>query len=167
MSLPGIMEKRLKTLSAVPSDAIGQMRETIGKEASDAECAAFLLSCKMDVAAASAKWTAAKATVAEYGKISIKDVAPFLRAPSTSRKFPDGCFVLLEDMKGGVARDKYGRPICLAIGMQHGSADEMQRQMLYSMQRAAHYTQPGLPPNATSVGEDLTGSELAPLVAAC
>ena len=58
--------------------------------------------------------------------------------PQTSQ--PPGCIVCLEDMKGDVARDVQGRPIIVVVGgIMHGTAQEMQMQALYAVQRAALY----------------------------
>ena len=68
---------------------------------------------------------------------------PFLRAPAPDRAHPDGCVVLLEDGAGGCARDARGRPILLSLGMTHGSAAEMQKQMVYALERASLHRLPG------------------------
>lgn len=86
---------------------------------------------------------------------SIVEVAPFLRsAPGCGG--PDGCIVVLEDMKGNCARDIYGRPIVACIGMLHGSMLEMQFQMIYALRRAALYSQPG------NIQSNCTVIEVAP-----
>jgi len=46
-------------------------------------------------------------------------------------------------MKGDCARDLRGRPIVASIGMLHGSAKEMQSQMVYATNRALLYAQKG------------------------
>ena len=46
-------------------------------------------------------------------------------------------------MKGDCARDKLGRPVVVSIGMLHGSAKEMQAQMVYATNRALLYARPG------------------------
>lgn len=61
------------------------------------------------------------------------DIAPFLLGP------PDGCIVLLEDCRGGCARDRLGRPVIASIGMLHGSLLDMQCQMVYALRRAQLY----------------------------
>ena len=73
---------------------------------------------------------------------TILDCAPFLRIPE-GNSGPDGCVVCLEDMKGDCARDLRGRPIVASIGMLHGSAKEMQSQMVYATNRALLYAQKG------------------------
>lgn len=73
---------------------------------------------------------------------TILDCAPFLRIPEGSEG-PDGCIVCLEDMRGDCARDKRGRPIVASIGMLHGTANEMQKQMTYAMNRALLYAAEG------------------------
>jgi len=70
--------------------------------------------------------------------VTIADVAPFLRSPP-GEKYPSGCFVCLEDMKGGVARDSTGRPIILMNGMVHGSAEEMKKNVAYALERCKLY----------------------------
>ena len=86
---------------------------------SDTELLSFLLACDCDREKAAAKLRAADSMIASFGKVTIADIAPWLRAPSPDRRIPDGCVVLLEDMNGGVARDTLGRPIMACIGMQH------------------------------------------------
>ena len=58
-------------------------------------------------------------------------------------------------MKGGVARDGHGRPVVWSIGMNHGTAVEMQRQMVYIMERVAVHALPGMPPHATCMVIDI------------
>jgi len=82
----------------------------------------------------------------EFQKLTIADVAEFYRAPpGAGRKHPDGCWVLLEDMKGGCRRDDLGRPIIVCLGMQHGSAKEMQRQCGYIAELAQQHMLPSSP----------------------
>ena len=64
---------------------------------------------------------------------------------------PDGCIFLLEDMKGGCARDKLGRPIIVSIGSLHGSSLEMQKQMVYAFSRAKKYYKEGTIPSHFTV----------------
>ena len=49
--------------------------------------------------------------------------------------------------------------IVAVIGMQHGSAVEMQRQLIYNAQRVREYAQPGLPPGAACVVIDVAPAE--------
>ena len=98
---------------------------------SDHWLAPFVKAADGNIANAAATFRKAKTARAGYHKVTIKDIAEFYRAPSADRAHPDGCMVLLEDMKGGVARDNLGRPVVVALGMQHGSAEEMQRQFAY------------------------------------
>ncbi len=109
----------------------------------DVELACFLAQRDWKPADAAAQVRAAKAWRNELGELSIADVAPFLRAPAPGRAHPDGCVVLLEDGRGGVARDARGRPILLSLGMTHGSAAEMQKQMVYALERASLHRLPG------------------------
>jgi len=97
---------------------------------------------------ASAQIKEALAWRSEKGIVTIEQIAPFLRAPP-GKKGPDGCVVLLEDGRGGCARDNTGRPVVVSIGMSHGSATEMQAQMAYVMQRAKAYALPGQCPHNT------------------
>ena len=126
---------------------------------SDEEIVAFLMACDMEVAKASEKMAVASQTLGRHGTVGIAEVAPWLRSPSPSRKHPDGAAFLLEDGKGGVARDLLGRPILAVVGMQHGTAAEMQRQFLYSTARAKEYTLPTMPPNAVCVVIDVQPAE--------
>jgi len=73
---------------------------------------------------------------------TIADIAPFmLSAPGCAG--PDGCQVLLEDMKGGVLCDNEGRMIVLSIGMCHGTTAEMLEQQAYVCRRVREYEEPG------------------------
>jgi hypothetical protein len=101
-----------------------------------------------DPSLASAQIKEALAWRSETGTVTIDQIAPFLRAPP-GKEGPDGCVVLLEDGRGGCARDNMGRPVVVSIGMSHGSASEMQAQMAYVMQRAKAYALPGQCPHNT------------------
>jgi hypothetical protein len=156
------MSKRFAKLTAISPDAIGRVRELakdMPSTTSDAEIAAFVFSCDGDADSAAAKWTAAQATKATLGPVSIREVAQFLRSPSSARTYPDGCMFVLEDMNGDVARDNLGRPVCACIGMQHGSAAEMQQQMVYVMSRLAAYAKEDQPPCAACVVIDVVPQE--------
>lgn len=128
---------------------------------SDTELLSFLLACDCDREKAAAKLRAADSMIASFGKVTIADIAPWLRAPSPDRRIPDGCVVLLEDMNGGVARDTLGRPIMACIGMQHGTAEEMCRQYLYVAKRLLEhsYARPDLPPGAACTVIDVVPQE--------
>jgi len=65
----------------------------------------------------------------ESYKPTIRDIAPFM-LPAPGCTAPDGCQVLLEDMKGNVLRDNEGRMILLSIGMCHGTVAEMLEQQV-------------------------------------
>lgn len=117
---------------------------------SDPQLAAFLRTKDGDVS-----HSAAAVVDAEQWKtdnpVSIRDIAPFLRAPP-GRSAPPGCVVLLEDMTGNdCARDADGRPVLLSIGMIHGTAEEMQRQQAYANLRAEKYFRPELGHHSCSV----------------
>ena len=139
--------------------ALRAAEATASQGRSDAELLAFLFACNMDVTKASAKLCGAKTKMESLGPVTIADVAPFHRTPSKDRKLPDGCLVLLEDMKGGVARDVLGRPIMLAVGMQHGTVEEMCKQYLYVTQRAMQYALPNVPPGAACIVIDIAPQE--------
>lgn len=159
------MAKRLAqhaTALAERSDLLSALRESepaCSGERTDADLMSFLMACDMDVAKAAAKLRAAAATLKAYGIITMEHTAQFHRAPSPDRKLPDGVSMLLEDGKGGVARDVLGRPILACIGMQHGTAEEMRRTFLYAQQRAMQYALPGLPPGACCVVIDVLPAE--------
>lgn len=139
--------------------ALRAAEATASQGRSDAELLAFLFACNMDVTKASAKLRGAKSKMDSLGPVTIADVAPFHRAPSKDRKLPDGCLVLLEDMKGGVARDVLGRPIMLSVGMQHGTVEETLKQYLYVTQRAMQYALPNVPPGAACIVIDIVPQE--------
>lgn len=154
------MAARVAALGRTDASKIAALRAALAadRELADIELAVWLRSSDGDVGRAEARWREAQECLAESPP-SIRDVAPFLRAPSPERRLPDGCSFLLEDMKGGVARDRLGRPIVAVIGMFHGSAEEMQRQMAYAMSRSAAYCLPGLPPNAECAVIDVVPRE--------
>lgn len=108
----------------------------------EVELAALLTLRKGNVKEAAAQHRATKAWRATLKMPTIADVAPFMRSgPGASG--PDGCVVVLEDMKGDCARDRKGRPIVVSIGMSHGSALEQQQMMIYATERAATYCKDG------------------------
>jgi hypothetical protein len=109
----------------------------------DDDLVPYLKASDGNVSQAALRFTKAQAARAEYKKVTIRDVAEFYRSPQgTGRRTPDGCVVPLEDTRGGIARDGKGRPIVLSLGMQHGSAAEMQKQYGYIMERVeAHRAQ--------------------------
>ena len=150
----------VRPLCEVPQEALAALRALIAvDDATDSELAAFLYACDLNAQQAAAMRGAAKARLAELGPPTIADVAPFYRSPAPDRKHPDGCLVLLEDTKGGVARDLTWRPIIASIGMSHGSAEEMQKQMAYAMERAKVYALPEHPPHACTIVIDVVPSE--------
>jgi hypothetical protein len=159
------MAKRLASFAT----ALGKHQESIAslraaepaasQGRTDEDLLSFLLACNMDGAKAAAKLRGAASALAGFGEVTIADVAPWYRTPSPDRKVPDGCIVLLEDMKGGVARDQLGRPVMASIGMQHGTAEEMRKQYLYVSKRVEQYALPGLPPGAGCVVIDVAPQE--------
>ncbi len=81
---------------------------------------------------------------------NISEVQAFLR-PAPDCDGPDGCVFLLEkkgivDENGNpdCCRDLLGRPILVSIGMLHGNELEMQRQMIYALNRAREFTKPDM-----------------------
>ena len=154
------LAKFKKALEA-EGDAIRQIREAepTAVNCSDEELTAFLMACDMEVPRAVEKFRVANQTLVGHGAVSIAEIAPFMRSPSAGRVVPDGCSVLLEDGKGGVARDKLGRPILMVVGMQHGTKEEMQRQLVYMAARAKEHALPGMPPNAACVVIDVQPAE--------
>ena len=156
------LTKRLATLRAIPSEKISALRAALGDAAtteSDLDLATWLYANDGDVEKAATRWRAGAASRASYGAVTIADVAPFLRAPSAARRLPDGAVVCLEDMAGGVARDRAGRPIIAVIGSPHGTADEQQRQFLYAVERAHSYCLPEMPSAAQTVVLDVVPAE--------
>ena len=142
-------------------DAIARLRaaEPSAEGRSDEEVISFLMASDMSHAKAAEKMRDATQRLAKYGNVTIEDCAPFMRSPSPGRRLPDGACFLLEDGKGGVARDKHGRPVVVVVGMQHGSAEEMQRQFIYYAQRLKEHTLPGMPPGAACVVVDVQPAE--------
>jgi hypothetical protein len=110
------------------------LKDALGDEAADStdfDLLPFLKAADGDVSQAAVRFRNAREARKEYRKLTIKDVAHFYRTPAAARTHPDGCLFPLEDMKGGVARDHKRRPIIVAIGMQHGTDEEMQAQFAY------------------------------------
>ena len=105
-----------------------------------------------DIAQAAAKVKASRLAREEYRKLTCEELSEFFRAPA-GRTSPSGCMVPLEDMKGGIQRDNLGRPIVLAIGMQHGTAAEMQRQYAYLSEILDAHKRPDGPHGACIVIE--------------
>lgn len=77
-----------------------------------------------------------------YPAPKIHEIAPFLRSDEGCEG-PDGAVFLLEKKGTDCVRDMLGRPVLVSIGMLHGSALEMQRQMVYALNRAREYYLPG------------------------
>ena len=81
---------------------------------------------------------------------TIAEIQAFLR-PAAGCDGPDGCVFLLEkkgmvDANGNpdCYRDLLGRPILVSIGMLHGNSLEMQRQMMYALNRAREFMKPDM-----------------------
>eukprot|EP00617_Octactis_speculum_P019906 CAMPEP_0185761650 /NCGR_PEP_ID=MMETSP1174-20130828/20599_1 /TAXON_ID=35687 /ORGANISM="Dictyocha speculum, Strain CCMP1381" /LENGTH=431 /DNA_ID=CAMNT_0028442987 /DNA_START=30 /DNA_END=1322 /DNA_ORIENTATION=+ len=128
--------------------ALASLGVSVDDQFSREECCAFLKVRDWNAELAAAQIKEALTWRQKVGTVTIDMVAPFLRSPP-GHKGPDGCAVLLEDGKGGCARDNTGRPIMLVIGMMHGTAREMQIQMAYNMQRAKMYALDGQNPGNT------------------
>ena len=136
------------------AETSAQLKLTLGAAApEDCDLVPFLRASEGDVLQASAKVRASLEAREEYGKLTIENVAQFYRAPAAGRKHPDGCLLLLEDMKGGVHRDAIGRPIVVGIGMLHGTGDEMKQQYAYLSELLATHKLPEGPRGACVVME--------------
>jgi hypothetical protein len=75
-------------------------------------------------------------------KPTIADVAPFM-LPAPGCSAPDGCHMIVEDMKGGCLKDNEGRLVILWIGLIHGTMAEQLEQQAYVCRRARLYAEPG------------------------
>ena len=135
---------------------VTQMKERLQKEsnltATDEELIGFLRYRDFEVDKALMQYKSTMGWNSTFPEVSIADLAPFMMIPEGS-KGPDGAMFVLEDMKGGCARDKQGRPIVVSIGMTHGNALEMQKQMVYTFRRAAKYYTEGMIPSHFCVVE--------------
>ena len=135
--------------------SVTELRAAIGDaaatDATDHDLQPFLKAADGDVSQASVRYKAAQSSRAGYQKLTIADVAAFYRAPSGDRTNPDGCLLLLEDAAGGCCRDNRGRPILASLGMQHGSAVEMQQQFAYISERLEAHKQPDAPVHGACV----------------
>ena len=130
------------------------LKLTLGADAPDVhDLVPFVKASDGDVAQAAAKVKESMAARKEYRKLTVKDVAEFYRAPAGGCTFPCGCLFPLEDMKGGVYRDNLGRPIVVSLGMQHGSAVEMQRQYGFVSELLEAHKRPNGPRGACIVIE--------------
>ena len=130
------------------------LKLTLGADAPDVhDLVPFVKASDGDVAQAAAKVKESMAARKEYRKLTMKDVAEFYRAPAGGCTFPCGCLFPLEDMKGGVYRDNLGRPIVVSLGMQHGSAVEMQRQYGFVSELLEAHKRPNGPRGACIVIE--------------
>lgn len=116
------------------------------------ELVPFVKAADGDLSQAAAKVKASRLAREEYGKLTMKELSEFFRAPA-GRSSPSGCMIPLEDMKGDIHRDNCGRPVVLAIGMQHGTAAEMQKQYAYLSELLDTYRRPDDPHGACIVIE--------------
>ena len=130
------------------------LKLALGADAPDVhDLVPFVKASDGDVAQAAAKVKQSMAARKEYRKLTVKEVAEFYRAPAGGCTFPCGCLFPLEDMKGGVYRDNLGRPIVVSLGMQHGSAVEMQRQYGFVSELLEAHKRPNGPRGACIVIE--------------
>ena len=130
------------------------LKLALGADAPDVhDLVPFVKASDGDVAQAVAKVKESMAARKEYRKLTVKEVAEFYRAPTGGCTFPCGCLFPLEDMKGGVYRDNLGRPIVVSLGMQHGSAVEMQRQYGFVSELLEAHKRPNGPRGACIVIE--------------
>ena len=131
-----------------------KLKLALGADAPDVhDLVPFVKASDGDVAQAAARWKESQAARKKYRQLTVKDVAEFYRAPAGGGAFPCGCIFPLEDMKGGVHRDNLGRPIVVSLGMQHGSAVEMQRQYGYVSELLKAHKRPNGPHGACMVIE--------------
>ena len=137
-SLPPPILDALQPDRAAKVDSLHAMFPDAPKQ----ELLAYLKARDFDLEQAATQFRSTLTWRAEFGEVSIDQIAPFLRAAPGSAG-PDGCMVCLEDGRGGCARDLQGRPVIASIGMLHGSRLEMQQQYVYAMQRAKLYVLPG------------------------
>ena len=129
------------------------LKLALGAEPDAHDLVPFVKASDGDIAQAAARWKESQAARKEYRQLTVKDVAEFYRAPAGGGAFPCGCMFPLEDMKGGVHRDNLGRPIVVSLGMQHGSAVEMQRQYGYVSELLEAHKRPNGPHGACIVIE--------------
>jgi hypothetical protein len=130
------------------------LKLALGADAPDVhDLVPFVKASDGDVAQAAAKVKESMAARKEYRKLTVKDVAEFYRAPAGGCTFPCGCMFPLEDMEGGIYRDNLGRPIVVSLGMQHGSAVEMQRQYGFVSELLEAHKRPNGPRGACIVIE--------------
>jgi len=116
--------------------------QTLFPDARSGELLGYLQIRNGSVDEAASQYKSTRAWRTGFPSPTILDCAPFLRIPE-GNSGPDGCVVCLEDMQGDCARDKRGRPIVASIGMLHGTAKEMQSQMVYATNRALLYAKEG------------------------
>lgn len=130
------------------------LKFTLGADAPDAhDLVPFVKAADGDIAQAAAKVKESLVARKEYRKLTVKDIAEFYRAPAGGCTFPCGCLFPLEDMKGGIHRDNLGRPIVVSLGMQHGSAAEMQMQYGFVSELLEAHKRPNGPRGACIVIE--------------
>jgi len=139
-------------VAALPADKLAKANEVVAKlqqeglTATIGDAVGFLKYRDWDVNKAVVQYKSKCGWDKTFPTVTIADVAPFLMTPEGSQG-PDGAVFVLEDGKGGCARDKQGRPIVVSIGMTHGTALEMQKQFVYSMNRARQYYTEGTVPS--------------------
>lgn len=126
----------------VTSTGLEELRKQFPNEGQEV-LEGYLRMRKGDVGAASTQYKSTIAWKKQFRKPTIADAAPFMRS-APGAEGPDGCLIVLEDMKGDCARDKLGRPVIASIGMLHGTVEDMEKQLVYANDRAALYNKPGM-----------------------
>ena len=145
------MPSPIESLSDVQRACLEEAKKQLGG-VEDLDVLAYLKTRNFSVPKAVAQCQATQQWRRDRGPITIADVARFMRTPA-GQAGPDGCMMVLEDGRGDCARDNWGRPVIVTIGMLHGTAEEQQTQMIYATERAAALTRPGAPPGVTNVIE--------------
>ena len=84
--------KRLEAFKASCASADAKQVRELANDipSTNEEAAAFYETSSHDTAAAAEAMAAARKRREGYGHISIAEIAPFMRAPSTGRTLPDG-----------------------------------------------------------------------------
>mmetsp|Transcript_58285 Transcript_58285/g.138733 ORF Transcript_58285/g.138733 Transcript_58285/m.138733 type:complete len:462 (-) Transcript_58285:131-1516(-) len=138
--LPGKHLLTVAELSEVQAAMVQQVHAKF-PDFNDGDVMGYLQYRNWDVAQAEAQMRTTQGWRKSH-KPTIADVAPFM-LPGPGCSAPDGCQVLLEDMKGGVLKDSEGRLVLLWIGLTHGTPAEQMAQQVYVLRRCRAYAEPG------------------------
>jgi len=100
--------------------------------------AAYLQDCKWNETDAVQRIMAYLQSVKVHGSPHISHILPYVGVDLVTNR-PKPCGVLLENLKGGCARDKKGNPIVVIYGAFECDGDNAIKQMNFLMHRVRRY----------------------------